>query len=135
MYNVSLIKFREIVDKYGCLTPIEGKKNIPFEIKRVYYITKVNKDVVRGNHSHKELHQILISLNGTVKIKVKNPLEEEVIELNKSSEGLYIGPMIWREMYDFSEDAVLLVLASEYYDESDYVRNYDFYLDEAKKYF
>lgn len=135
MYNVSLMKFREIVDKYGHLTPIEGKKNIPFEIKRVYYITKVDKDIVRGHHSHKELHQILISLNGTVKIKVKNPLEEEVIELNKSSEGLYIGPMIWREMYDFSEDAVLLVLASEYYDESDYVRNYDFYLDEAKKYF
>ncbi|MPN30039.1 hypothetical protein SDC9_177496 [bioreactor metagenome] len=70
-----------------------------------------------------------------MKIRVKNPNAEEIIELNDSSEGLYIGPLIWREMFDFSDGAVLLVLASEYYDESDYIRNYDFYLEESKKLF
>ncbi|MEH7393581.1 sugar 3,4-ketoisomerase [Bacillus sp. JJ1474] len=135
MYNCSTIKLRQISDRYGNLTPIEGKVDIPFEIKRVYYITKVEKDITRGYHSHKKLHQVLICLNGSVKIKLKNPYNEEVIELNDSSVGLYIGPFIWREMFDFSEGSVLLVLASEPYDESDYIRNYDFYLEEAKKLF
>lgn len=133
MYNTALIKFRDITDKYGHLTPIEGKIDIPFDIKRVYYITKVEAGVVRGFHSHRRLHQILLCLNGSVKIRVKNPNEEEVVELNNQSEGLYIGPHIWREMFDFTEGSVLLVLASENYDESDYIRNYDFYLEEAKK--
>lgn len=81
------------------------------------------------------LHQVLLCLNGEVKIKLKTPFEEEVIQLKNDSRGLYIGPMIWREMYDFSENAVLLVLASDNYSEDDYIRNYDFYLDEANKLF
>ena len=132
MYNVSLIKFKENNDKYGNLTAIEGNRNIPFEIKRVYYITKVSQDVIRGEHAHRLLHQILICLNGSVKVKVETPYEQEVYNLNSSSIGLYIGPMIWRTMYDFSESAVLMVLASEIFDESDYIRNYDFYTNEAK---
>ncbi|MGN7399540.1 sugar 3,4-ketoisomerase [Cytobacillus praedii] len=135
MYNCSIIKLRQISDRYGYLTPIEGNVDIPFEIKRVYYITKVEKDITRGYHSHKKLHQVLICLNGSVKVQLKNPYYEEVIELNDSSVGLYIGPYIWREMFDFSEGSVLMVLASEPYDESDYIRNYDFYLEEAKKLF
>ncbi len=135
MYNSGLIKFKDISGKYGSLVPIEAKRDIPFEIKRIYYITDVAKEISRGFHSHKALHQILICPKGSVKIRVKNPNEEEVYELNDNSKGLYIGPLIWREMFDFSEDAVLLVLASEYYDESDYIRNYDFYLEEAKKIF
>lgn len=135
LYNCSLIKFRDITDKYGHLTPIESKKDIPFEVKRIYYISQVEKGVIRGFHSHKKLHQILICLNGSVKIRIRNPNEEEVIELNNTSVGLYIGPLIWREMFDFSEGSVLLVLASEYYDEDDYIRNYDFYIEEAKKIF
>ena len=133
MFNCSLIKFKSFIDKYGSLTPIESKVDIPFEIKRVYYITGVNKDVTRGFHSHKKLHQILVCLNGSVKIKTINPNEEEVFELNNPSIGLYIGPYVWREMFDFTDESVLLVLASEYYDEDDYVRNYDFYLEEAIK--
>lgn len=131
MYNCSLLKFKDIADKYGCLTPIEGKIDIPFDIKRVYYITGVTEGMTRGFHSHRKLHQVLICLNGSVKIKTKNPYEEEIIELNNPSVGLYIGPYVWREMFDFSEGSVLLVLASENYDEEDYIRNYDFYLDEA----
>jgi dTDP-4-dehydrorhamnose 3,5-epimerase-like enzyme len=135
MYNISLIKFKEIKDKYGDLIPIEAKVDIPFEIKRIYYISKVDKEITRGYHSHRKLHQVLVCVNGSVKVRIKNPNEEEIIELNKSSVGLYIGPYVWREMFDFSEGSVLLVLASEYYDESDYIRNYDFYLDEVKNYY
>ena len=76
---------------------------------------------------------ILICLNGSVKIRTKNPNEEEIIELNNPSVGLYIGPYVWREMFDFTEGSVLLALASEYYDEEDYIRNYDFYLEESVK--
>ncbi len=133
MYNCSLIKFKDIYDKYGHLTPIESKIDIPFEIKRVYYITGVEEGVTRGHHSHRKLHQILICLKGSIKIKAKNPNEEEVIELKDASVGLYIGPYVWREMFDFTEGSVLLILASEYYDEDDYIRNYDFYLEEAVK--
>jgi len=111
MLNCGMMKFKKIKDKYGCLTPIEGESDIPFVIKRVYYITEVGDSVTRGHHSHRKLHQVLICINGTVKIKVKNPYSEEIIELNDSSEGLYIGPMVWREMFDFSKGAVLLVLA------------------------
>lgn len=133
MYNCSLLKFKDITDKYGHLTPIEEKIDIPFEIKRIYYITRVEEGVTRGFHSHRKLHQVLICLNGSVKIKVKNPNGEEIIELNDPSVGLYIGTYIWREMFDFTEGSVLLVIASEYYYEDDYIRNYDFYLEEAKK--
>lgn len=135
MFNTGLIRFKRIVDEYGHLTPIEEKVDIPFEIKRVYYISKVEQGVTRGFHSHRKLHQVLICLNGSVKIRLKNPDSEEVVELNEPSLGLYIGPYIWREMFDFTEGSVLLVLASEYYDEDDYIRNYDYYLEEAKKRF
>lgn len=135
MYNCGLIKLKCFKDKYGSLVPIEQCKDIPFDIKRVYYITGVDQNVTRGFHSHRVLHQLLICVNGSVKIRVKNPNDEEIIELNDPSVGLYIGPLIWREMFDFSEGAVLLVLASEYYDENDYIRNYDFYLNEANKLF
>ncbi|AKN31949.1 dTDP-6-deoxy-3,4-keto-hexulose isomerase [Clostridium carboxidivorans P7] len=133
MYNCSLIKFKDIADKYGHLTPIESKIDIPFEIKRIYYIKGVEQGVKRGFHSHRKLHQVLICLNSSVKIRTKNPNEEAVTELNDPSVGLYIGPYVWREMFDFTEGSVLLVLASEYYSEDDYIRNYDFYLEEAVK--
>lgn len=129
MYNCSLIKFRKIKsssDKgFGCLTPIQYPDNIPFEIKRVYYIYGVEKDAVRGHHAHNKLHQILIPVSGSLKIKVKHHYGEQEYTLDDPSTGLYVGPNIWREMYDFSEDAVLLVLASDIYDPDDYIRDYD----------
>lgn len=135
MYNCSLLKFRDIGDRYGHLTPIEAKNDIPFEIKRIYYISGVEKGIERGFHAHRKLHQVLICVNGKVDIKVKTPKDEQVYLLNKPYEGLYIGTLVWREMLNFSEDAVLLVLASEHYDESDYIRNYDFYIQEASNLF
>lgn len=135
MFNSGLIKLKCFKDKYGDLIPIEQQKDIPFEIKRIYYIANVKEGVTRGYHSHRKLHQLLICVKGTVKIRLINPKDEEIHELNDNSVGLYIGPMIWREMFDFSDDAVLLVLASEFYDESDYIRNFDFYLKEANNLF
>jgi dTDP-4-dehydrorhamnose 3,5-epimerase-like enzyme len=131
MYNCAQFKFLNIANKYGSLTPIEELIDIPFDIKRVYYITKVPKDISRGFHAHRKLHQVLICLNGSVKIKVKTTKEEEEVILDDPAIGLYIGPYVWREMYNFSEGAVLLVLASDYYNEDDYIRNMDFYMQEA----
>lgn len=127
------IKLRVNDDKWGKLIPIEGKDKIkrkdeiPFEIKRIYYIYEVNQEKRRGFHSHKKLEQVLICVHGSVKILLKTPDEEKIVKLNNPNKGLYIGPNIWREMYDWEDDAVLLVLASNHYDEKDYIRNYEEY--------
>ena len=135
MKNVKKIDFHIIEDSRGKMIPIEYPKQLEFPIKRIYYIYDVGEKERRGFHSHNILEQVLIAVSGKVKILVKTPYDEEIVELNDPSEGLYIGPMIWREMYDFSNDAVLMVLASHEYDESDYIRDYEKYEIEAKKYF
>ena len=140
MKNVRLMDFRYIQDPddaefYGGLVPIEGARDIPFEIKRIYTISGMQPGARRGYHSHRDLEQVLIALGGSIKILVKTPFEEEVITLDSPAKGLYIGPMIWREMFEFSEHATLLVLASRHYDESDYLRDYQQYEAEAKEYF
>ena len=132
MFNSCLIKFKTFDNKYGELVPIEGLKDIPFEIKRVYYITNVDEGIVRGHHAHRKLHQVVICIKGSCTMKLDNGNSEEEINLCRNNVGLYIGPYIWREMYNFSEDCVLLVLASDYYTEEDYIRNYDFYLKEVE---
>lgn len=132
MENVKLVDFKKITDNRGKLTPIECPKDIPFEVQRVYYIYDVLDGVERGFHSHRELEQILIALGGSIKIKTKTPFEEEIHELNDPSKGLYIGPYIWREMFDFSQNSTLLVLASRKYDENDYLRDYNSYEEEYK---
>lgn len=136
-----MIDFKDIVDKknderpMGHLTPIESNIDTPFEIKRIYYLTRVPENTIRGFHSHKALHQILICLNGSVQISISTPYEKEFITLDNQSKGLYIGPMIWREMYNFSPGSVLMVLASEHYQENDYIRDYREYCEIAQKYF
>lgn len=135
MINVNKIQFKDNTDRYGHLTPIEGGDDIPFNISRVYYIFGVEGGVRRGFHSHRKLKQVLICVHGSVKILVKTPEEEETITLDSASEGLYIAEMVWREMYDFEDGAVLLVLASEHYSEDDYIRDYRQYETEAKEFF
>ena len=112
-------------DERGQLVAVEELKDIPFRIKRVYYMYDTEEGVVRGRHAHKSLQQILICIHGSCRIKLDNGKETRVILLEKPYEGLYVSNAMWREMYDFSKDAVLMVLASELYDESDYIRNYD----------
>ena len=112
-------------DDRGQLVALEEFIDIPFEIKRVYYMYETGEGVRRGFHAHKLLEQILICIHGTCKILLDNGFEKKIVPLEKPYEGLYISNDMWREMYDFSPDAVLLVLASDLYDESDYIRDYD----------
>ena len=115
-------------DERGQLIALEEFKDIPFKIRRVYYMYDTGEGVVRGCHAHKNLQQILICIHGSCKIKLDNGEETSIIPLDKPYEGLFVSNAVWREMYEFSPDAVLMVLASELYDESDYIRNYDEFL-------
>ncbi|MDD6482800.1 MAG: FdtA/QdtA family cupin domain-containing protein [Lachnospiraceae bacterium] len=116
-------------DERGQLVALEEFKDIPFRIKRVYFMYDTAEGVVRGFHAHKQLEQILVCVHGTCKVLLDNGKEKKVVSLEKPYEGLYVANNIWREMYDFSEDSVLLVLASELYDENDYIRDYDKFLE------
>jgi dTDP-4-dehydrorhamnose 3,5-epimerase-like enzyme len=111
-------------DPRGKLIAIESLADVPFEIKRIYYIYDTATGTRRGFHCHKELQQYLICVSGSCKILLDDGNEKQIIELNDPSEGLYVGPALWREMFDFSPDAVLLVLASEHYNEDDYIHDY-----------
>lgn len=115
-------------DARGQLVALEEFKDIPFEIKRVYFMYDTQEGVRRGYHAHKSLQQILVCIHGSCKILLDNGEEKKVIPLERPYEGLYIANDMWREMYDFSPDAVLLVLASALYDESDYIRDYEEFL-------
>lgn len=125
--------FQQHGDERGQLVALETFRDIPFEIKRVYYMYDTEKGVCRGHHSHKTLEQILICIHGSCKILLDNGEEKKVVPLEKPYEGLYVPKNMWREMFDFSEDAVLMVLASEYYNEEDYIRNYNEFLNEIGK--
>lgn len=120
--------FQQHGDDRGMPVALEEYKDIPFEIKRVYYMYDTKKDVHRGFHAHKSLEQILICIHGSCKVLLDNGTEKKIVSLEKPYEGLYIANNMWREMYDFSEDAVLMVLASEYYKEEDYIRDYNEFL-------
>ena len=106
-------------DERGQLVALEEFKDIPFRIKRVYYLYATADGVVRGQHAHKCLQQILVYIHGSCKVRLDNGKEKKIVPLERPYEGLYVANNMWREMYDFSPDAVLLVLASELYDESD----------------
>ena len=117
--------FQQHGDERGMLVALEEYNDIPFEIKRVYYMYNTKENIRRGFHAHKSLEQILVCIHGTCKILLDNGYEKKIVYLEKPYEGLYVSNETWREMYDFSPDAVLLVLASDIYKEEDYIRNYD----------
>lgn len=119
-----LIQFSSKGDTRGELVAIESQKEIPFSIKRVYYLINTKKDVRRGFHAHKNLDQILIAISGSCKILVENHKKREEFFLNDCKVGLRITNLVWREMYDFTPDCALLVLASQHYDPDDYIRDY-----------
>jgi len=126
--NYSLIDFMVKGDERGSLIAIEAGHNTPFEIKRVYYIFDTKKNVERGFHAHIHLKQIAIAVKGSCTFVLDNGHKRNEIFLDNPNTGLLIEGVIWREMKNFSEDCVLLVLASEYYDETDYIRNYNQFL-------
>lgn len=126
--NYNLLQFEEHGDSRGTLISLEQYKNIPFEIKRIYYMFDTKEGVRRGFHAHKALKQVLICTRGECKILLDDGREKDIIVLDSPNKGLYIEADMWREMYDFTEDAVLMVVASELYDEADYIRDYDEFL-------
>ena len=118
-------QFQQHGDERGQLVALEEFKDIPFQIKRVYYMYDTIKEMHRGCHAHKNLEQILFCVCGTCKVLLDDGTDKKVVILDKPYEGLYISSDTWREMYDFSDNSVLMVLASDYYHESDYIRDYE----------
>ena len=123
-----ILQFAELGDERGKLVVIEGGQAIPFEIKRVFYIYESDSTVVRGQHANRESEFVLINVAGKSKVRITDGKEEFIVELEKPMMGVYIPKMIWKDMYDFSSDSVLLVLASTHYDGNEYIRDYEDYL-------
>ncbi|MGN1393761.1 MAG: sugar 3,4-ketoisomerase [Succinivibrionaceae bacterium] len=125
MNKVQMLEFPQFGDDRGHLVVLEQNKEIPFDIKRVFYIYGSDKDVIRGQHANKKTQFVLINVAGKSKVKVADGEGNEAIFcLNRPHTGIYLPTMVWKDMYDFSEDSVLLVLASELYDSSEYIRDY-----------
>ena len=121
-----MLEFSQRGDERGYLVVVEGHQDIPFDIKRIFYIYGSDKEVVRGQHANRKSEFVLINVAGTSKVKVKDGKgNEAVYSLNRPHTGIYLPRLVWKDMYDFSEDSVLLVLASEHYDPEEYIRNYD----------
>ena len=127
-----LLNFNEKGDERGKLVIVEGNKDVPFDIKRLFYIYGSDKDVVRGKHANRDSEFVLINVSGSSKVMVTDGNEKQIIELTKPRQGVYLPKMVWKEMYDFSEDSVLLCLASEHYDPDEYIRDYDTFLKEVE---
>ena len=120
-------------DSRGKIVSLEGLKNIPFEIKRMYYMFDTLPNESRGFHAHAKLEQVIIAMDGACRFVLDDGEERAEVLLNRPDVGLYIGPGMWREMHDFSYGCKLVVLASEYYDEKEYIRNYDDFLKSVRK--
>ena len=128
-----ILQFDDLGDERGKLVVIEGGESIPFEVKRVFYIYDSDASVIRGQHANVESEFVLINVAGQSKVRLTDGLEEFIVELNRPMMGVYIPRLIWKDMYDFSPDSVLLVLASTHYDGKEYVRNYEDYLKKMEE--
>ncbi|MCF2657073.1 sugar 3,4-ketoisomerase [Lacrimispora saccharolytica] len=132
MNVLSMVRTLEFIDKgddRGHLIVVEGKKDIPFDIKRIFYIFGSDSDVIRGQHANRESEFVLINVSGKSKVRIKDGKGNEIIyALNRPHTGIYLPKMIWKEMYDFSEDSVLLCLTNTEYNPQEYIRDYSEYL-------
>ena len=128
-----VLEFQEFGDERGSLVVAEGEKDIPFEIKRVFYMYGSDKDIIRGRHANRFSEFVLINVAGKSKVRLDDGFTTKIVELDKPRMGLYMAPMIWKDMYDFSEDSVLLCLSSRHYDKDEYIRNYDEFTKEVRK--
>lgn len=131
--NYKLINMKVFGDERGKLISLEGNKNIPFDIKRVYYIFDTIPEQERGKHSHPNIEEIIVAIDGACQIILDDGEKRETVWLNRPDVGLYIGGELWREMNHFSYGCKLMVLASQYYDEKEYIRNYDDFLKGVNK--
>ncbi len=131
--EVRTIDLPKIADQRGNLTFVEGGRHIPFDIKRVYYLYDVPGGAERGGHAHKELRQFIIAMSGSFDVVLDDGCAKKRFHLNRSYYGLYVPTMLWRELDNFSSGAVCMVMASNFYDEKDYYRDYDEFVRAAKK--
>lgn len=129
MSLINLIEFNHLGDDRGGLISLEQNQNIPFDIKRVYYIFNTKQGVARGFHAHKDLQQVAICVKGSCRFILDDGVQRESVILDKLNMGLFINSMMWREMHDFSDDCVLMVIANHHYDEADYIRDYKSFLE------
>ena len=127
------LKFKQLGDDRGHLVVVEGLNDIPFDIKRIFYIYGSDSDVVRGQHANRKTEFVLINVSGTSKVEVDDGKEKRIFDLDEPHVGIYLPSMVWKDMFDFSPDSVLLVLASEVFDPDEYIRDYDEYLKEINK--
>lgn len=128
-----LVDLPKIANPSGNLTFIESGRHIPFEIKRVYYLYDVPGGAERGGHSHKALHQLIIAMSGSFDVLLDDGYQRKSYHMNRSYYGLYLSPMVWREINNFSSGAVCLAVVSAHYDESDYIRDYDTFIATARR--
>ncbi len=126
--NCKLIEFPQNGDERGHLVVVEANKDIPFAIKRVFYIYGSDQDVIRGRHANYNSEFVLINVAGTSKVKVDDGISQKIFDLDRPHIGIYLPKLVWKDMYDFSKDSVLLCLASEHYDAAEYIRDYETYL-------
>ena len=130
--EVKMLHFNQLGDERGHLVVAEGMKDIPFDIKRVFYIYDSDSDVVRGQHANRRSSFVLINISGKSKVEVDDGSEKKVYELNEPHVGIYLPKMVWKRMFAFSKDSILLCLSSEHYDADEYIRDYQEYLKEIK---
>lgn len=128
-----MVDLPKITDPRGNLTFIEGNRHVPFDIRRVYYLYDVPGGAERGGHAHKDLHQLIVAMSGSFDVVLDDGKSKQRIHLNRSYNGLYVCPMIWRELDNFSSGSVCMVLASNQYDESDYYRDYNEFITAVDK--
>ena len=133
MKRYSLLKFDELGDSRGKLVVAEGLKDVPFDIKRIFYIYDTKDEVIRGQHANRNSKFVLINLQGSVSIVVDDGYNKDVVVLDKPHEGIFLESMVWKEMKDFSSDSILLVLSSEGFDSGEYIRDYEEFLNEVRK--
>lgn len=134
MNKVQMLEFPQHGDERGHLVVVEGMKDVPFEIKRIFYIYGSDAEVVRGQHANRKTEFVLINVAGKSKVRVKDGEgNEAVFCLNRPHTGIYLPTMVWKDMYDFSADSVLLCLASEHYDNKEYIRDYNEFVKEVQK--
>lgn len=131
--SCTIFDLPKINDPRGNLTFVESNRHIPFAIQRVYYLYDVPGGSVRGGHAHKALHQLIIAISGSFDIHLDDGYAKKTVHMNRSYSGLYVCPMIWREIDNFSSGAVCMVLASDYYDEVDYYRDYNEFVSDAQR--
>ncbi len=129
IYDCVILPLSKIHNRAGNITIVEGKKNIPFDVRRIYYLYDIPGGEDRGGHAHKELYQLIVAASGSFNVLLNDGQNKKIVTLNRPDYGVLVVPGIWRELFEFSSGAICLVLASQKYDQEDYIRQYDQFVD------